>query len=106
MGTKSFRLYVCLLVILTSLSLSARVMPEPEQRRRAASGARANQELVPPATSSPQPASSQQQPQGSTGPNRTPITSADLIDQLNQPEAAVKNHILVFAHKSISGDLQ
>jgi len=106
MGTRSFRLYVCLLVVLTSLNLSAGATPQQERRGRAASGARANQELVPPAASSPQPASLPQQPQGSAAPNRTPMTPADLINQLNQPEAAVKNHILVFAHKSISGDLQ
>ena len=34
------------------------------------------------------------------------MTAADLITQLNQPEAAIKNHILVIARKSISGDLK
>ncbi len=107
MGTRLFCLYVCLLVTRTGLNLSARLMPELEQQTQsAASGAGTDQEQGPPATGSAQLATSQQQPQGSAASNRTPMTSADLTNQLNQPEAAVKNHILVFQHKSISGDLQ
>ena len=34
------------------------------------------------------------------------MTSADLVTQLNQPEAALKNHILVITRKNISGDLK
>lgn len=41
-----------------------------------------------------------------TQPNRGEMTSADLISQLNPPEAAVKSHILVIEHKNISGDLK
>ena len=107
MSTQPFRLYVCLLVILTSLNLCAGAIPEPEQQAHdAGPGAGAAREQGPPATGSPQPAISQQQPQASAVPNRTPMTAADLTNQLNQPEAAVKNHILVFQHKSISGNLQ
>jgi hypothetical protein len=107
MGTRLFCLYVCLLVTRTGLNLSARLMPELEQQNQnAASGAGTDQEQGPPATGSAQLATSQQQLQGSAASNRTPMTSADLTNQLNQPEATVKNHILVFQHKSISGDLQ
>jgi hypothetical protein len=104
MGTRFFSLYVCLLVTLTSLNLSARLIPELEQPTQGApSGAGTDQ---PPATGSTQLATSQQQPQSSAASNRAPMTSADLTNQLNQPEGAVKNHILVFQHKSISGDFQ
>ena len=108
MGTRLFCLYVCLLVTRTGLNLSARLMPELEQQTQsAASGAGTDQEQGPPATGSAQLATSQQQPQGSAASNRTRMNVlADLTNQLNQPEAAVKNHILVFQHKSISGDLQ
>lgn len=106
MSTWPFRLYVCLLVIFMSLSLSAVATPEQQKTQHAGSGAGTRQEEGPPATSSPQQLSSQQQPQGSAAPNRTPMTSTELTNQLNQPEAAVKNHILVFQHKTISGDLQ
>jgi hypothetical protein len=107
MGTRLFCLYVCLLLTRTGLNLSARLMPELEQQNQnAASGAGTDQEQGPPATGSAQLATSQQQLQGSAASNRTPMTSADLTNQLNQPEATVKNHILVFQHKSISGDLQ
>jgi hypothetical protein len=105
MGVGCFRLYVCLLVILTCLNLSARVMPE-RRTQHAASGARAEQEQAPSAARSPQMTNSQQEPQGSAASNRTPMTSAELTDQLNHPEAAVKNHILVFQRRSISGDPQ
>jgi hypothetical protein len=110
MGPGSFRLYVCLLVILTSFNPSAvlaQARPRPRnpasrQKRSAQAEQQPSQPTsIPPENTPVQPA------QGETsGPGRAAMTSADLINQLNQPEANVKSHILVIARKSISGDLK
>ncbi len=95
MHARSFPLYVCLLGILTSLTPSSHATPEVRQSvRKPASGSVPGQQVT------------ASQPQGDAAPTRTPMTSAELVSQLNQPEAAVKTHILVFQHKTITGDLE
>jgi hypothetical protein len=109
MGPGSFRLYVCLLVILASFNPSAGALAQARRRARNAGArpepaAQAEEKPSQPTSNSPV-AAPTQSAQEETAAGREAMTSADVINLLNQPEAAVKNHILVIARKIISGDL-
>lgn len=93
MGTRSFLLYACLLLgILTSLTPSSPAAVEvPHSVQKAESGST--------------PSSQVKGSQSPGGADHT-MTSVELVRQLKQPEAAVKNHILVLKDKTITGDLQ
>jgi hypothetical protein len=111
MGAGSFRVYFYLLVILTNLNLSATLPLQARQRTRNSASrpgrpTQADQQQSQPTTSYPEVEPPQRTPEEAGALLRTPMTSNDLINQLNQPEVAVKNHILVIARKSISGDLR
>lgn len=110
MGPGSFRLYVCLLVILTSFNPSALPAQVRQRPRNAAAvperPARAEQQSGQPTSSPAESAPAQAAPEETAASGKVAITSDDLINQLNQPEANVKSHILVIARKSISGEVK
>ena len=111
MAAGSLCLNVCFLVIFTGLNLPAGEMPpQRRQARDAASSAgrpaQVNKQQRQAISSSPEVAPVQPTPEGNVAANRATMTAADVINQLNQPEAALKNHILIIEHKEITGDLK
>ena len=110
MGPRSLRPYVCLLVVFTSLYLAAVAQPQRRQQPRNA-GARPERA----AQAEQLPSETESNPAENAGPapaapaasaTVTAMTSADLVSQLNQPEANLKGHILVISHKNITGALE
>lgn len=107
MGAGCCRSYVCLLVILASFNWSTAVLAQAKQPVRSPATRQEQAEKHPGKMSVriSEIAPAQTAAQEMAGRGNTGVTSDDLTDLLNQPEASVKSRILVIDHKNISGNV-